>query len=376
MASKVVMAEATDIYHDYRVQKEAATLVEAGYEVTVYGFRSTLQAPTDVHFPFKLHTLPIFSRQHRTLRTMSMVVNIAIINLIILLTRAQFYHGHNTMFLFGMHLSSRLRGKWFIYDAHEVQWEHGRPSRVLEETYIHHADAIINVSPGRIRVCSERFGIPQEHFTLVSNYPIVDSDVQYPPPESIDTLRLIFSGGFDLLSNRLDLLLPAMVEVPGVDLYLMAFGYRDGGQVMRTLTSKHRLEDRVHWLPLVRPDEVMANVAKYDVAVNLLTNPQNHVSIRYCSTNKMYEYLAAGMAVLSSDIESFVEEFGEPGAALTVNAESVDAITGGLRELTENRDKLVDMRKTALRLSRERFNWATQEANLVDMYRSLQARKV
>jgi len=371
MPRTVVMAESSDIYHDYRVQKEAASLAAAGYDVVVHGFRSTVADPGDERFPFRIRTLPIVSRRFRALRNLSIMAAVAWINLRLLFQRRDFYHAHNTMFLPGMHLAARLHRGAFIYDAHEVQWEHGGVQTRLEEMYIHRADGLINVSPGRVRVCSERFGIPEDRFTIISNYPVVDPGHAAPEHDVGDPIRLIFSGGFDLGSNRLDLLLRAMARVEGVELNLMAFGYRDGREVMERLIDELGLSDRVRFLPLVRPDEVMANVARFDVAVNLLTNPQNHVSIRYCSTNKMYEYLAAGMPVFCSDLDAFVEEFVEPGAALAVNAEDVEDIVRGLRRLVASRDDLPAMRSVALRLARDRFNWATQERNLLDLYRGL-----
>jgi len=371
MSQTVVMAETSDIYHDYRVQKEAGSLAARGYDVIIYGFRGTWSSPGDDRFPFRVRTFPVVSRSFRLLRNLSIMTTVALINLILLFHHRSFYHGHNTMFLPGMHLASRLHGGVFVYDAHEVQWEHGRAQTKLEEMYIHKADGLINVSPGRVRVCSERFGIPEDRFTIISNYPVVDPNDEPVPHLQSDPIQMIFSGGYDLASNRLDVLLEAMSQVEGVDLNLMAFGYRDGNEVMKRLIEQFELSDRVRFLPLVRPDEVMRNVAKYDLAVNLLTNPQNHVSIQYCSTNKMYEYLASGMPVLCSDLDSFVEEIGVPGAAFVVDAGSVDDMVRGLREIVANRHRLPTMGEIALDLAREKYNWETQEQRLVELYESL-----
>jgi glycosyltransferase involved in cell wall biosynthesis len=369
------MAETSDIYHDYRVQKEATSLAAAGYAVTVYGFRSRWRTPRAT-FPFRLRTFPIVSRRWRLGRNLSILWWVALLNLRLVLTRADFYHAHNTMFLPGMHLGARLHGGAFIYDAHEVQWEHGRAQTRLEELYIRRADAVINVSPGRIRVCAERFGLPPERFTLVSNYPVVDPAWQPPATDPVPgRVRLIFSGGYDLGSNRLDLLLEAMREVPEVELSLMAFGYRDGERVLRTRIAALELGERVRFLPLVAPGEVMASVARHDVAVNLLTNPRHHVSIRHASTNKMYEYLAAGVPILCSDLEGFVREFVETGAAFAVDASDPADIARGLRAVVAARAELPAMGARALELARTRFNWATQERNLLRLYTELGGRR-
>lgn len=368
------MAESSDIYHDYRVQKEAASLVAAGYVVHVLGFRATSRAPRDAEFPFALSTMPVASRGRRWLRNLSMVFNIAVINLRLVLTRASVYHAHNTMFLFGMHLSARLHGGRFVYDAHEVQWEKGRAISVLERLFIRKADAVINVAPGRAIEMSKRHGVPLERITVISNYPIYDPNLAgADPPSAAAALRLVYSGGYELGSNRLDNLVRAMVQVPEVELHLMAFGYRDSEVVMRRLVREHGLEARVRFLPLVRPHEVMAAISRFDVAVNLLTNPGNHLSIRHPSVNKMYEYLAAGLPILCSDLEGFVTEFVDEGAAVAVNAVDVGAVADGLRRLLAMRAELPRLRERALALARDRYNWQTQEEKLVSLYRSLAA---
>ncbi len=363
------MAESSDIYHDYRVQKEANSLADDGWRVTVYGFRATRERPAELPGRFALTTLFMAPRSRRRLRDLSIVVNTLLINLRLLFVRAHVYHAHNTMFLVGMWLAARLHGGKFVYDAHEVQWEHGRALATLERLFIRRADAVINVSPGRAEVMADRFGLRRNTITIVSNYPVVDTA---QPPRTYHTptgpIRLIYSGGYDLGSNRLDLLLRAMTEVSDTELHLVAFGYRDSEAVLKRLAVELDLAERVVFHSLVRPDEVMDTVAGYDVAVNMLTNPQNHLSIRHSSVNKMYEYMAAGMPTLCSDLDSFVAEFVEPGAAWAVDATRAEDIARGLRAVVDARAHLADMSARAQELAHSRFNWATQEAELRDLY--------
>jgi glycosyltransferase involved in cell wall biosynthesis len=372
MRERIVMAESSDIYHDYRVQKEALTLAAAGYDVLVYGFRNSRQRPAGATFPFALRTLPVASRRYRALRNLTMLIDIALINLVLVATRARCYHAHNTMFLVGMWLGSRLHGGRFIYDAHEVQWELGRVPAALEACFIRRADGIINVASGRARAMAARYGIPLERITVVSNYPVFDPYVAAPAAAGADgPVRLVFSGGFNLDNNRLDLLLGALRHVPGVDLSLMAFGYGDGEEVLRRLIAGYGLAERVRFLPLVKPHEVMGAIRGFDAAVNLLINPRDDIAIRFPSVNKMYEYLAAGLPILCSDIEGFQEEFVREGVAVSVNALDEASIADGLRSLVGNRARLPKMKERAVELARDRYNWATQGAQLTALYHRL-----
>lgn len=372
MAHRVMMAESSDIYHDYRVQKEAQSLAQVGWEVTVMGFRAWGRPAIQPSSSYRTLTLPIAPRTHRHLRNLTIIVNSLLINLGLLFRRAEVYHAHNTMFLMGMWLAARLHGGRFIYDAHEVQWEHGRMLAWLERRFIRRADGLINVAPGRARAVAERYGLDVERITIVANYPVVSTTA---PPRSYQLpsgrLRLVYSGGYDLGSNRLDLLLHAMTTVPEFELHLIAFGYRDSESRLRRLAEELELGPRVTFHPLVRPDEVMDAVAVYDVAVNMLTNPRDHLSIRHSSVNKMYEYMAAGMPTLCSNLDSFVTEFVATGAAVAVDATDVADIARGLSTLVANRKSLLEMSVRAHELARTRFNWATQERQLRQLYSSL-----
>lgn len=372
MTKSVVMAESSDIYHDYRVQKEAGTLAGSGRRVTVYGFRGSRKRPQAPSSAYEVRTLPVVSRSNRHLRNLSMIANIGLINLRLLLTRADAYHAHNTMFLGGMWLSARLHRGVFIYDAHEVQWEHGRSLAWLEKTFIRRAQGLINVAAGRAHVVAERYCLRESDITIVANYPVVDGGaVRRPYAAPVGTVRLVYSGGYDLQSNRLDLLLRAMQRVPGIELHMIAFGYRDSEMQLKALARELGIEERVVFHGLVRPDEVMGAVSQYDVAVNMLTNPQNHLSIRHSSVNKMYEYMAAGMPTFCSDLDSFVAEFVVPGAAIAVDATDTDSIAEGLRKLLSLRESLPQMSVCAHELAREKYNWRSQETNLLDLYRRL-----
>jgi len=372
MRRLVVMAESSDIYHDYRVQKEARSLSQDGWSVTVFGFRAWRRPKSNLDLGFVLQTLPVVPRTKRHLRNASIIFASLLINLRLLAVRADVYHAHNTMFLFGMWLSARLHGGRFVYDAHEVQWEHGRTLAWLERRFIRRADVLINVNRGRAAEVARRFGLDLERITIISNYPVVpmsEPPREYRPPSG--RIRLVYSGGFDLASNRLDQLLHAMVEKPDFEFHLIAFGYRDSEQRLRALAADLGLSDRVVFHPLVRPDQVMDAVAEYDVAVNMLTNPKNHLSIRHNSVNKMYEYMAAGMPTLCSDLDSFVAEFVDTGAAISVDATSAESISRGLDVLMARRGELAAMSARAQDLARTRYNWATQEGALRELYTSI-----
>ena len=99
---------------------------------------------------------------------------------------------------------------------------------------------------------------------------------------------------------------------------------------------------------------------------------ERNEAVSYFRAHEDDTLLIYDLWVLSSNIDAFVEEFGELGADLTVNADEVDSRSSGLHDLVSDRGRLPAMREVALRLSREHYNWATQAQRLVELYSNLQ----
>ena len=364
------MAERTDIYHDSRVLKEARSLTNVGYDVSVYGFRGKWKIDETKNYNFNICTFPVVSRKYRVLRNISMFINIFIIHIIIILTRADYYHSHNTMFLLGMYLSSKLHKGKFIYDNHEVQWENTHADALLEKAFIHKPDAIICVSDGIADEVAKRYSIPEDKFTIISNYPYsYDGVIDLDRKSDTNNLKFVYSGAISI--ETIENLLFAIRDISGLSLYLQVYGTGNSYEKIKQLVRDPRIGNKVNFLPLVAPERINGVISKYDVAFNLPTNPKNKMAYRYSSSNKMYQYLSAGLPILCSNLEIYETDFVDNGVAISVEASNVASIANGIQRFINNPDIIKPMRKKAIDLSKTIFNWETQEKKLYEMYNRL-----
>jgi len=366
----VIMAERSDIYRDARVQKEAMSLASNHYEVEVWGFRNKWKNEK-LNSNYKLVTFPIISRRFRIFRNISMALNILIISIVILLKKADYYHSHNTFFLFPMYLSSRIHKGKIIYDSHEVQWERSKYEAFIERMFIKKVDKVINVSKGRAKIQQKRYSLQKDQIKVIANYPVIVNNQIKIKPKSYEKLNCIFSGGFSLANNRLDNFLLALKDVSDINFFLLSFGYGASRFELNHMIEKFKLTDRVQFLPLVTADKVIETISNYDFAVNLLVNKDQLDSLKYPAINKMYEYLAAGLPLFTSKLPSFIDEFENEGVGVSVNADDVNSIKNGLRYFKTHNDKIPSMKRKALELSKKHYNWGTQEKILIDLYSEL-----
>ena len=365
------MADTSDIYHDGRILKEAKSLERNGYKIKIFGFHNI--SSSKAIYNFKIKTLLIVSRKYRILRNINIILNILLINFKILFNRAKFYHSHNTMFLPGMYIASKIYNGKFIYDSHEVQWEASSTARRLENWFIHKADKIINVSEGRANEQAKRFNLNKEDITIISNYPeIPESLNNISKTKNNGKLRFIYSGGFNLGTNKLDNFLDAIKSFDNCEFILMAFGYGVSHQKIIDQIHKNKQEKQVRFIPLVKPNEVINAIEEYDIAVNMIYNWNDSISLKYHGINKMYEYLMAGLPILCSDLASFVSDFENHGVGKAVNPVDQESIKEGIEYFIKHKEHIFEMKQKARDLALKEFNWNTQDQKLIDLYNNLQ----
>lgn len=365
---KIIMAESSDIFHDGRVLKQAQTLTEDGYKVLIYGFRN--QKTKRTNYPFKIISFPIFSKKYIYLRKTSIIINILLINIILLFKKSDFYHSHNTMFLPSMYLANKIfRGK-LIYDSHEVQWELNFISKILEFLFIKKADKVINVSKGRADAQISRYGLNPKIVTVISNYPKPSEDINYRSLNNNFKLNIVFSGGFDLSDNKLDNLVLAMKQLKDCKLFLMAFGYGQSEEKIKKIIKSNNLTDRIEFIPLVKPSQVVNQISKYDIAVNFLVNPKNLISYKYHGINKMYEYLHAGLPILCSEMPSFKNDFEKNNVGKCVDVFDIKSIIDGINFFM-NYENLKTMKQLSRKVAYEKFNWSSEKIKLKKLYNNI-----
>jgi glycosyltransferase involved in cell wall biosynthesis len=367
---KILMAERSDLYHDARVQKEAESLHDNGYKLLVLGLRAA-RTSLDKDFPYTMITRWVLPRNYGFLRKLHLSLLILAINIRIIFIRSDYYHAHNTYFLPGMYIAKLIYGGVLVYDSHEVQWELNPIASFQERIFIKKVDKIINVSEGRARAQSQRFNISLNNICVISNYPVLLDTKDRKLLDDNSKIRFIFSGGLNLTDNKIDNFIRALEDFPKITLDFLAFGYSNSALIIKKLVQELGIEDRVKFLPLVKPNEVLATLTKYHYTVNLMINPNNLISINYHSINKIYESISAGLPILCSDLPAFKEEIVNNGIGSSVDPYSIISIKSGLELIVGNMDNHYPMRKKAFEIAKDKFNWDNEEKKLLEMYRNL-----
>jgi len=149
--------------------------------------------------------------------------------------------------------------------------------------------------------------------------------------------------------------------------WLRVVGYETPGHegyVMRLRHEADRLElgDRVEFLPPRPRSELLGSAEGCDVGLALVPMRSEDVNLRMLAgaSNKAFEYLACGLALLVSDLPDWRRMYVDPGYALACNPGDPESIAAALRWFADNRETMQRMGGSGRRRIVAEWNYETQ----------------
>jgi glycosyltransferase involved in cell wall biosynthesis len=156
-----------------------------------------------------------------------------------------------------------------------------------------------------------------------------------------------------------------MRELPGVHLAVNCVPSSRTVYVdrLREHAQEQGVADRVHFVDPVAPGEVVGFLASADVGlVPILHYPSHEMAM----TNKLFEYILAGLPLCVSDVRTQAEFVTARGLGTVHRAEDPADLARAAREALDRRKEL--RAAVADPRLRAEFSWAGQEAHLAEVY--------
>ena len=385
-AGHVVMLVRNRYTHDTRVEKEARSLSAAGYRVTVVADAAPGLAAEERRDGIEVRRI---ARRGPGLPGLRFVLHEARLTRVLRALRPDILHAHDSNALIPVAGAARALDVPFVYDAHDL-WL-GRPRRersrlyfllgqllytIVERSLVPRAGAVITVSEPIARHLERRYHLPLVH--LVPNYP------ELTGPVARRELRDLAGGS--AIGNRGPIVLylgglmggrglEQLVDALGVarTAQLVLLGAGPLGSELANRASRFGGGDRLHLLEPVGPDEVIAYAASADIGVSPIV--PSCLNYRYSLPNKLFQYMAAGIPVVASDLPQVRDVVEGARCGLIVDTTRPQAIAAAIEQLAGEPGEARDMGMRGRTAVERHYNWPTAAATLLRAYEGLNPRR-
>jgi glycosyltransferase involved in cell wall biosynthesis len=277
---------------------------------------------------------------------------------------------YNTMWV---GVAARLMGgSTVVYDSHEL-WpdRNGRSEPrwwliACEFLFVHLAHRTITASPGYSEVIARR-------------YRIAPPGVIRNIPDASTLPSAVRAENGNAASDRLALYVGALTTGRGLELSIMALSHVDDVRLrlvgparpaylkeLVALADREGVSDRVEFAGAVSSNELIEAISEASVGLALIQ--PICLSYRMSLPNKVFEYVAAGLPVLGSDLPAIGSLVTEHRIGLLAAPGEVEDVAAKLGEMLDP-ERNSSFREATREAARE-LNWDREAVRLADEYRA------
>lgn len=326
------------------------------------------------HENLRIHLLPLLRREERRFLRISWdgVFHWACLVRLRELLRQRVYDA-----IYTRHLNTAsffLRFKRYLrlpilFEAHEIFFlttdRHDKMEKIKREEFRTYPrlDGIVSITQGLAQQMKEVFSL-QAPMAVVPdgvNLNFFGSVSRQPRKQ-----KIIYVGQLYPWKGTATLV-EAMQYLPVGELHLIG-GSQERIQNLREKAERLSVQDRVFFLGQVPPKKVKCHLADSTVAVLPLT--PDLISASFTSPLKLFEYMAARIPIVASDLPSTREVLSSGVNALLVQPNDARALGEGIRRLLEDRSLAESLAQRAYEDVQE-FTWERRAQKVSHFIQSL-----
>jgi len=367
---RIIISVVSDLVTDQRVHRTATTLFNKGHEVTVVGRK-------------KKESLEI-ARAYKTVRFKLWwekgALFYAAYNLrlffYLLFRRADALVSNDLDTLLPNYLVSTLKGALLYYDAHEYFTEVpelvNRPTiqktwKLIEQWIFPTLKHAWTVNESIAKLYRDEYG---NEVGVIRNVPVTvhalttrtRAELNLPAAKKI----LLFQGAGINIDRGGEEAVQAMQYLDNC--LLLFIGSGDVIGRLKEMTTELKVTDKVRFISKLPFDELRAYTAVADIGLSL--DKDTNINYRYSLPNKIFDYIHAGLPVLSSNLVELRKIVEEYRIGLIAEQHNPVYLADRIKEMLSD-EKRFDSWKENLKLAAADLCWEKEEQKLLQIFRDL-----
>jgi glycosyltransferase involved in cell wall biosynthesis len=179
-----------------------------------------------------------------------------------------------------------------------------------------------------------------------------------------NTPRKVLYHGMYLPHRGLEQLITAAQYLDKGALVLRGLGPQE--PALRKLAADLGLAGKVQFMPPVPVDDLVGTAAECDIGINPFLPA--HKNMQYCLPNKFFEYMAGGLAVVSSDLIELRGMTRRHELGVLLDSVEPRRMAGALSALLADPARLDAYRRNAYEAARTEYHWEKEQAKLTELY--------
>lgn len=280
---------------------------------------------------------------------------------------------HDLLPLIPSFVFAKLFSKKIIYDSHEIHREILDPFKPkwfwekIETYIINNSDITFITDHHRMNYMINDASVIKNKIFPIYNFPYLKELVksQQTCIKNIGSKRKkIIYTGIIMPGRYIETIIKSIPRWnKNADFYIIGYGSLSYIDNLTQLCKELKIEHRVKFSKTVNWNELVDYISDTDAAFAFYKN--NCLNNYYCSPNKLYEALAAGVPVIGTSNPMIKEvlndlDFGVYLNFDDINEQSISSSVNKLIEMNFSNDKKLDIKNEVLK----KYSWESQEFHL------------
>jgi len=365
---KVIVSVINDLSTDQRVHKVCSTLHKLGYDVTLIGRKQR-------------KSLPLSKRDYKTKRMFLLFEKGPLfyaeyqfrLFLYLLFHKADVLVANDLDTLLPNYLISKLKNCHLVYDSHELFCEvpelQNNPVKRkiwkgIEHWIFPKLKHIFTVNDSIAKTYSDEYKVEVK---VVRNIPSPQKTIQQKSKSELNLPGnkkvIILQGAGINIDRGAEEAVQAMQYVNNAVLLIIGSG--DVIDILKQMVNRLNLSDKVKFIGKVPFEQLLQYTQHADLGLTL--DKDTNINYRYSLPNKLFDYIHAGVPVLSSnlvEIKKIIDQYTIGGCIDNHDpkhiAEKIDSIL--------NNEQVLQTWKNNTQKAAAELNWEKEELALIEVY--------